>query len=44
MCTVTCMTGNKFPDNSQTMNLQCANGKWIPKRQDLMIIPDCERN
>lgn len=26
------------------MNLQCINSEWLPERQSLKLIPDCERN
>lgn len=26
------------------MNLQCKHREWVPERQGLMLIPDCERN
>lgn len=26
------------------MNLQCINREWVPERQGLMLLPDCERN
>ncbi|KAL7040824.1 hypothetical protein ACKWTF_000531 [Chironomus riparius] len=42
MCTVTCMKGYKFPDASLSMNLLCKNGAWMPERQEIQNIPDCE--
>lgn len=36
-------SGYKFPDGSLTMNLICNNREWVPERQGLMLIPDCER-
>ncbi|KAG5675394.1 hypothetical protein PVAND_005302 [Polypedilum vanderplanki] len=42
LCTVTCMKGYKFPDASLSMNLLCKSGKWVPEKQGIQLIPDCE--
>jgi hypothetical protein len=26
-----------------TMNLNCVNGEWVPDRQGMKEVPDCQR-
>lgn len=42
-CTVSCMTGHRFPDGTSVTNMICKNGEWTPTRPELAIIPDCQR-
>lgn len=41
-CTITCMKGYTFPDGSTATNIICKDGKWLPTRPELAIIPDCK--
>lgn len=42
-CAITCMSGYRFPDGTSVTNMVCKEGQWQPTRQELAIIPDCQR-
>ena len=42
-CTVTCAQGHRFPDGTSITNLMCKDGKWVPSRPELAVVPDCQR-
>lgn len=40
-CTISCMPGFTFPDNSSITNMNCKEGSWVPTRTDWLSISDC---
>ncbi|KAK9502170.1 hypothetical protein O3M35_012753 [Rhynocoris fuscipes] len=41
-CTITCAVGHVLPDGSNTAEIHCKQGEWVPSNTNWLTVPDCE--